>query len=68
MLKESGSGYSNRKVIVPARGVNGDVQSGISTSDDYILAFGHHFNNGEIVEYSTTGILLWTFYNNSVCC
>ena len=54
-VKESGSGYSNRKVIVPARPVNGDVQSGISTSDDYILAYDHHFNNGEIVEYSTDG-------------
>ena len=37
-VKESGSGYSNRKIIVPSRPVNGDVQSGISTSDDYILA------------------------------
>ena len=54
-VKESGSGYSNRKIIVPARPVNGDVQSGISTSDDYILAYDHHFNNGEIVEYSTDG-------------
>ena len=54
-VKESGSGYSNRKVIVPARGVNGDIQSGISTSDDYILAYNHNFQNGEIVEYSTTG-------------
>ena len=56
-VKESGSGYSNRKVIIPARPVNGDVQSGISTSDDYILAYNHHFNNGEIVEYSTTGTI-----------
>ena len=31
------------------------MQSGISTSDDYILAFNHNFNNGEIVEYSTDG-------------
>ena len=54
-VKESGSGYSNRKIIVPARPVNGDVQSGISTSDDYILAYDHNFNNGEIVEYSTDG-------------
>ena len=54
-VKESGSGYSNRKVIVPSRPVNGDVQSGISTSDDYFLAYDHHFQNGEIVEYSTTG-------------
>ena len=38
-VKESGSGYSNRKIIVPSRPVNGDVQSGISTSDDYVLAY-----------------------------
>ena len=56
-VKESGSGYSNRKVIVQGRPVNGDVQSGISTSDDYILAYDHHFNNGEIVEYSTDGTI-----------
>jgi len=54
-VKESGSGYSNRKVIVSSRGVNGDTQSGISTSDDYILAYNHSFKNGEIVEYSTDG-------------
>ena len=54
-VKNAGSGYSNRKVIIPARPVNGDIQSGISTSDDYILAYDHHFNNGEIVEYSTDG-------------
>ena len=54
-VKESGSGYSNKKIIVQARPVNGDTQSGISTSDDYILAYDHAFENGEIVEYSTTG-------------
>ena len=54
-VKEQGSGYSNKKVIVQGRPTNGDVQSGISTSDDYILAFNHNFNNGEIVEYSTDG-------------
>ena len=56
-VKESGSGYSNRKVIVQGRPVNGDAQSGISTSDDYILAYDHRFNNGEIVEYSTDGTI-----------
>ena len=54
-VKESGSGYSNKKILVQARPVNGDSQSGISTSDDYILAYDHNFNDGEIVEYSTTG-------------
>ena len=54
-VKEQGSGYSNKKIIIQARPTNGDVQSGISTSDDYILAYNHNFNNGEIVEYSTDG-------------
>ncbi len=56
-VKESGSGYSNKKIIVQARPVNGDVQSGISTSDDYILAYDHNFSDGEIVEYSSSGTL-----------
>ena len=54
-VKNSGSGYSNKKVIVQGRSVNGDTQSGISTSDDYVLAYNHNFRNGEIVEYSTEG-------------
>ena len=54
-VKESGSGYSNKKIIIQARPVNGDTQSGISTSDNYILAYDHNFDNGEIVEYSTDG-------------
>ena len=54
-VKNSGSGYSNKKVIIQGRSVNGDTQSGISTSDDYVLAYNHNFRNGEIVEYSTEG-------------
>ena len=54
-VKNSGSGYSNKKVVVQGRPTNGDTQSGISTSDDYILAYNHNFHNGEIVEYSTDG-------------
>ena len=42
---------------VQGRSVDGDTQSGISTSDDYILAYNHNFNNGEIVEYSTDGTI-----------
>ena len=54
-VKNAGSGYSNKKVVVEGRPTNGDSQSGISTSDDYILAYNHNFKNGEIVEYSTAG-------------
>ena len=56
-VKNPGSGYSNKKIIVQGRSVDGDTQSGISTSDDYILAYNHNFNNGEIVEYSTDGTI-----------
>ena len=56
-VKNPGSGYSNKKVIVPGRPVEGDTQSGISTSDDYILAYNHNFHNGEIVEYSVDGTI-----------
>jgi len=56
-VKNPGSGYSNKKVIVPGRPVEGDTQSGISTSDDYILAYNHNFHDGEIVEYSVDGTI-----------
>ena len=56
-VKNSGSGYSNKKIIIQGRPTNGDAQSGISTSDDYVLAFNHNFNNGEIIEYSTEGTI-----------
>ncbi len=54
-VKEPGSGYSNKKVVVPGRPVDGDIQSGISTSDDYIFAPNHNFQSGELVEYRHTG-------------
>ncbi len=57
-VKEPGTGYSNKKVVVPGRPVNGDTQSGISTSDDYIFAPNHNFQSGEIVQYSATGTLI----------
>ena len=57
-VKEPGSGYSNKKIIVPGRPVNGDTQSGISTSDDYIFAPNHNFQSGEIVQYRTTGTVV----------
>ncbi len=56
-VKEQGSGYSNKKVLFQGRPVNGDTQSGISTADDYVLAYNHSFNNRDIVEYSTDGTI-----------
>lgn len=54
-VKEPGSGYSNRKVVVSSRPTRGDIQSGISTSDSYIFAKNHGFKNGEVVRYYTSG-------------
>lgn len=56
-VKDPGSGYSNKKIIVPARPTNGDVQSGINTSDSYFYAPNHKFNSGEIVVYQCSGTL-----------
>ena len=57
-VKNPGEGYSNRKIIVPSRPTSGDVQSGISTSDNYVFAKNHGFKTGEIVEYRTTGSVI----------
>ena len=43
----SGSGYQNRKLIVKT--------SGISTETDSIVFKNHNFNDGDIINYETTG-------------
>ena len=58
----AGSGYSNRKVLVPSSvypptdytTVN-DARSGINTANNYIFFKSHGFNTGDLVEYKTTG-------------
>ena len=57
-VKNPGEGYSNRKIIVPSRPTSGDIQSGISTSDNYIFARNHRFETGDVVEYRTTGSII----------
>lgn len=42
-VKNSGSGYSNKSIT---------ISSGINTSDDYITADRHNFNNKDLVIYS----------------
>jgi len=54
-VKEPGSGYSNRKVVVPSRTTAAGTRSGIDTSDNYIFARSHKFSNGDVVRYSSTG-------------
>jgi len=54
-VKDSGEGYSNKQIRVPARPVNGDTQTGISTADNYFFAPGHGFLDGEIVVYDYIG-------------
>jgi hypothetical protein len=55
-VKNSGEGYSNKQIRVPARPTEGDVQTGISTADDYFYAPNHAFRTGEIVRYESTSI------------
>ena len=54
-VKNPGTGYSNKKIRVPARPNNGDTQTGISTADDYFFAPNHNFKSGEIVRYEASG-------------
>lgn len=55
-VKNPGQGYSNKQIRVPARPTEGDIQSGISTSDNYFYAPNHSFRSGEIVRYESTSI------------
>ena len=57
-VKEPGSGYSNRKVIVPSRTTAAGTRSGIDTSDNYIYARGHGFTTGDVVRYSSTNMMV----------
>lgn len=53
-VKDSGQGYSNRKIKVPSvLSVNNKV--GINTFDSYFFASNHGFAEGDLVDYSTTG-------------
>jgi hypothetical protein len=54
-VKEPGSGYSNRKVIVPSQTTAAGTRAGIDTSDNYIYARGHNFTTRDVVRYSHTG-------------
>ena len=54
-VKESGSGYSNRKVYVPSELSYSD-NVGINTYDSYIFATNHGFSSGEVVTYSSTEV------------
>ena len=54
-VKESGQGYSNRKVRVPSV-LSGDNRSaGINTFDSYIFAKSHGFKDFDLVKYSHQG-------------
>jgi len=59
IVTNSGSGYSNRKVLVnsttyPSITFDEEIRSGINTADDYIFFKNHGFKSGDLVEYSTT--------------
>jgi len=54
-VKESGQGYSNRKVRVPSILSGDNRSSGINTFDSYIFAKSHGFKDFDLVKYSYQG-------------
>ena len=57
-VKNKGSGYSNKKILFPARKDTESIRSGVSTSDNFIFAKDHNFKDGEIVQYETDGTVI----------
>jgi len=60
VITNSGSGYSNRRVVVTNSTYPpidyttiGDINSGISTSNDYVFFKNHGFRTGDLVEYKS---------------
>lgn len=53
-VKDPGKGYSNRAVTFPSALSVGNIV-GVNTYDSYIFATNHRFNDGDLVDYSTTG-------------
>ena len=51
-VKNSGSGYSNKKVIIPSILSFDNKTNGVNTFDDYIFAKNHNFKTKDIVRYS----------------
>ena len=57
-VKNSGSGYSNKKITVPSILSFDGTTNGVNTFDDYIFAKNHNFKTKDLVRYSysTTAI------------
>ena len=53
-VKDSGQGYSNRKIKVPSILSVDNNTIGINTFDSYFFAKNHGFSDGDLVDYSTT--------------
>jgi hypothetical protein len=53
-VKDSGQGYSNRKIKVPSILSANNKTIGINTFDSYFFAKNHGFLDGDLVEYSST--------------
>ena len=51
-VKNPGSGYSNKKVVVNGTLSADNLTNGINTFDDYVFAKNHNFNNKDLVKYS----------------
>lgn len=54
-IKNPGSNYSNKKVIIPpTESINDDI-NGVNLFDDYIYAKSHNFNDKDLIVYNTSG-------------
>jgi hypothetical protein len=54
-VKNSGSGYSNKSIKVPATLAFDGKTNGVNTFDHYIFAKNHRLKDKDVLRYSTTG-------------
>ena len=54
-VKDSGSGYSNKKIKIPSILSFDSKTNGVNTFDNYIFAENHNLKEKDIVLYNTTG-------------
>ena len=54
-VKDSGSGYSNKKIKVPSVLSFDGITNGVNTFDDYIFAENHNLKEKDVVVYNADG-------------
>ena len=68
VVTNQGSGYSNRRTIVSSAfyppvdfTTTEEIKSGINTANHYVFFKNHGFENGDLVEYNSSGIQLMDY-------